>query len=179
MTILENPAVKRVESSLRQSGSESRIIELQDTARSANDAASSIGTELGSIVKSLLFSIDSEPVMTLIAGDMLCDMENLNKVFDIEGKIIRLDAKTVRSVTGFSIGGVAPIGHLTNIPVVIDGSLKRFRTLYAAAGHPHCVFATTFTELKKITKGLVSEEVSIMAVDPDGCKDLNLNLNKL
>ncbi len=164
MSALNRPAVKRVREILKTYNSEAIIIELEETARTANDAAKNIGTELGSIVKSLVFTISSQPVMVLISGDKFCDTKILNNVFGISGKVQRLNAESVRSVTGFSIGGVAPLGHLVEIPVAIDSALQRFNPIYAAAGHPHCVFSTTFEELKIITGGLISEEVSVISV---------------
>ena len=66
-------------------------------------------------------------------------------------------AEEVKNITGFTIGGVAPIGHLNKINVYIDNSLKRFEHLYAAAGHPNCIFKTNYQDLQKITKGLANE----------------------
>ncbi|MBT6441126.1 MAG: YbaK/EbsC family protein, partial [Alphaproteobacteria bacterium] len=147
MSNLEHPAVVRVADALAAAGSNAQVLELAETARSAADAAASIGTELGSIVKSLVFAIGGQPVMALIAGDRQCDTKALPAALGLEGKAKRPDADVVREATGFAIGGVAPVAHTTPVPVVIDESLGRFTTVYAAAGHPYCVFATTMDEL--------------------------------
>jgi prolyl-tRNA editing enzyme YbaK/EbsC (Cys-tRNA(Pro) deacylase) len=157
---LEHPAVRRVQQALRAGGSAAEIIALAETARSAEDAARSIGTALGSIVKSLVFSIDGVPVMALIAGDRRCDPAALPAAFGMAGTVRRADADAVRAATGFAIGGVAPVGHPTPLPVVIDASLTRFATVYAAAGHPHCVFPTTVAELARLTGGRVVDGVA-------------------
>jgi prolyl-tRNA editing enzyme YbaK/EbsC (Cys-tRNA(Pro) deacylase) len=160
MSNLEHPAVVRVADALAAAGSNAQVLELAETARSAADAAASIGTELGSIVKSLVFAIGGQPVMALIAGDRQCDTKALPAALGLEGKAKRPDADVVRAATGFAIGGVAPVAHTTPVPVVIDESLGRFATVYAAAGHPYCVFATTMDELVSLTGGTVSGTIS-------------------
>jgi prolyl-tRNA editing enzyme YbaK/EbsC (Cys-tRNA(Pro) deacylase) len=160
MSNLEHPAVVRVADALAAAGSNAQVLELAETARSAADAAASIGTELGSIVKSLVFAIGGQPVMALIAGDRQCDTKALPAALGLEGKAKRPDADVVREATGFAIGGVAPVAHTTPVPVVIDESLGRFTTVYAAAGHPYCVFATTMDELVSLTGGTVSGTIS-------------------
>lgn len=156
---LDHPSVQRVQTALEAKGSTARVIALAETARSAEDAARSIGTELGSIVKSLVFTIDGQPVMALIAGDRRCDVKALPGALGLAGKVARADADVVRAATGFAIGGVAPVGHGSALPMVIDASLGRFATVYAAAGHPHCVFPTTVEELARLTGGRVVEGI--------------------
>ena len=158
---LAHPAVRRVQAALAEAGSGAQVIALSETARSAEDAAASIGTELGSIVKSLVFVIDGAPVMALVAGDRRCDARALGRALGREGKVRRADADAVRAATGFSIGGVAPLAHETPLPVAIDASLGRFETVYAAAGHPHCVFATSLDELERLTGGTVTAEIAV------------------
>ena len=158
---LAHPAVRRVQAALAEAGSAARVIALSDTARSAEDAASSIGTPLGSIVKSLVFTIGGAPVMALVAGDRRCDTGALAGALGREGRVRRADADAVRAATGFAIGGVAPLAHETPLPVAIDASLGRFETAYAAAGHPHCVFATTIDELARLTGGTVTPEIAV------------------
>ena len=116
------------------------MIELETTARTAEDAARSLGVPVGAIVKSLLFTIDGDPVMALVAGDRRCDTRALAPAFGRSGLVLRADAERVRQATGFVIGGVAPLGHPAPLPTAIDDSLGRFETVYAAAGHPFCVF---------------------------------------
>ena len=159
MSNLEHPSVRRVRAALAEAGSSASVIELSETARSAQDAADSIGTELGSIVKSLIFAVGGKPVMALVAGDRQCDTKVLPVALGLEGKAKRADADLVRGATGFAIGGVAPVAHDQKLPIVIDASLARFVTVYAAAGHPYCVFATTMAELARITGGEVSEDI--------------------
>jgi len=163
--LLERPAVKRVAETLASAGSTAQVLVLADTARTAQDAASSLGCELGAIVKSLVFAIAGQPVMALVAGDRQCDTKVLPAALGMTGKVKRADADVVREITGFSIGGVAPVGHLTALPLVIDQSLARFDKVYAAAGHPHCVFATTADELLRLTGASLSAEISKQPAD--------------
>ena len=158
---IAHPAVRRVQAALAEAGSDAQVIALGSTARSAEDAAASIGTPLGSIVKSLVFTVGGAPVMALVAGDRRCDTKALGRVLGLEGKVRRADADAVRDATGFAIGGVAPLAHETRLPVAIDASLGRFETVYAAAGHPHCVFATTVGELERLTGGTVTPEIAV------------------
>ena len=160
MSNLQHPSVMRVRAWLAQAGSTAEVIELNETARSAQDAADSIGTELGSIVKSLVFAVAGKPVMALVAGDRQCDTKALAVVLGDAGKAKRADADLVREATGFAIGGVAPVAHEQNLPIVIDASLGRFTTVYAAAGHPYCVFATSLAELARLTGAEVREDIA-------------------
>lgn len=157
---LDNASVQRVAAALAEHGIKSRIVELADTARSAQDAADTIGCELGAIVKSLVFTIDGQAVMALIAGDKQCDTKALPGALGLNGKCKRTDADLVRAATGMAIGGVAPVGHSQTVPIVIDASLARFDKIYAAAGHPYCIFQTTLEELNRITTAPVSENIS-------------------
>lgn len=155
MSRLARPAVRRVIEALRAKGSSAEVIELSETARSAQDAADALDVEVGAIVKSLAFAIDDALVMVLLAGDRPCAFEALPAVFGLAGTPRRADAAAIKRVTGFSIGGVAPVGHVRPLPIAIDPSLERFATIYAAAGHPHCVFATSFAELCALTDARV------------------------
>jgi prolyl-tRNA editing enzyme YbaK/EbsC (Cys-tRNA(Pro) deacylase) len=157
---LEHPAVRRVQSALREKGSRADVIELEATARTAEDAARSLGVAVGAIVKSLLFTIDGDPVMALVAGDRRCDTRALAPAFGRGGLVLRADAERVRQATGFVIGGVAPLGHPSPMPTAIDDSLGRFETVYAAAGHPFCVFPTTILELSLLTGGAVTKGIT-------------------
>ncbi|MBT4889965.1 MAG: YbaK/EbsC family protein [Rhodospirillales bacterium] len=157
---LEKEPVRRVRQFLLDVGYGDRVIELDDTARSAQDAANSVGTELGSIVKSLTFMIGETMVMALVAGDHHCVPESLARALNMEGNARRPEADEVKNVTGFSIGGVAPVASNNPMPLVIDHSLKRFETVYAAAGHPHCIFPVTVGDLKRLTGGIVSYSIA-------------------
>ncbi len=156
MSLLEKSSVKQVRQALLDAAHEDTIIELAETARSAEDAANAVGCELGAIVKSLVFTIDRRFVMALVAGDHKCLEENLGRAFNLDGAIGKPKAAEVKGTTGFSIGGVAPIGLKHPLPIVVDRSLKRFETIYAAAGHPHCVFATDVARLTRMTGGFIS-----------------------
>jgi prolyl-tRNA editing enzyme YbaK/EbsC (Cys-tRNA(Pro) deacylase) len=147
---------------LADAGSTAEIIVLDETARTAQDAADSIGCALGAIVKSLVFRVGDAPVMALVAGDRRCDTTALPVLLNLEGRCRRADADFVRDRTGFAIGGVAPVGLVNMVPVAIDGSLERFDAIYAAAGHPYCVFATGLSELQKMTGGKISALSSAM-----------------
>jgi prolyl-tRNA editing enzyme YbaK/EbsC (Cys-tRNA(Pro) deacylase) len=159
--LLDRPAVKRLSDALAAAGSSARIIELAETARTAANAAASLGVAQGAIVKSLVFAVEGKAIMALVAGDRRCDTQALGRALGIAGKIGRADADLVRAATGYSIGGVAPLGHATPLPLVIDSSLRRFATVYAAAGHPHCVFATCVDELASLTGGAVVEDIAV------------------
>ena len=160
MSLLEREAVKSVRDALIDAGLDDTTIELEQTARSAKDAASAIGCELGAIVKSLVFTLEQQFVLALIAGDNKCLEFFLPQVFNLEGRVKRPTASEVKEVTGFTIGGVAPIGMKKQLPTVIDASFKRFDKIYAAAGHPHCVFSITLENLSRVTTAIVSAEVA-------------------
>ena len=160
MSLLANASVRRVQAALEADGSTRTIHELSETARSARDAAAALGCEVGAIVKSLVFLVGERPVMVLVAGDRQCAIEALPAALGFEGEARRADADVVRRATGFAIGGVAPLGHPAPLPTMIDASLGRFATIWAAAGHPHCVFATSLEELTRLTGGTVSAAVA-------------------
>ncbi len=162
MSLLENESVKRVRQALSDAGCDDKVVELEETARTADDAAKALGTALGSIVKSLVFLVGDQPVMALVAGDHKCKPEALPRVLalDDKGDLKRADADQVRAATGYAIGGVAPVGLPTPLPTALDVSLKRFERIYVAAGHPHCVFPTTVPELKRLTGAIVSYNIT-------------------
>ena len=156
MTLLNNEPVKRVEKIIKGFDPKQEIIVLNTSARTALEAASSLNCEVGAIVKSLLFRTESNFTLCLISGDKKASLNKIKKTLRIKDASMA-SAETVKNITGFSIGGVSPIGHLNKIDILIDKSLMRFDTLYAAAGHPNCVFKTNFEDLKKITNGLDEE----------------------
>ena len=159
--LLERTAVERVRAALAAAGSTAEIIALADTARTAQDAARSVGVELGAIVKSLVFAVDGRAVMALVAGDRRCDTAALARALGLDGTVGRADADMVREATGFTIGGVPPIAHATPLATAIDASLGRFATVYAAAGHPHCVFGTSPDELARLTGAPVVDDIGV------------------
>ena len=140
------------------------VIELEETARSAVDAANSLDVEVGAIVKTLVFVVRRQnheiPVIALVSGDKRCNTDAFSKLLDIEGKIVKPDADRVKEITGFSIGGVSPIGLPNELHLIIDSSLKRFETIWSAAGHAHCVFAATYKQLKEMTNATESDEIT-------------------
>ena len=156
MILLDKETVKRVEKLLKKFNQKQRVIILDASARTALEAASSLSCEVGAIVKSLLFKTDNSFTLFLVPGDKRASLNKIKKNLIIENASMA-SADDVKKITGFTIGGVSPIGHLNKIPVVIDKSLKRFDILYAAAGHPNCLFKIDFTDLQKITEGLIEE----------------------
>lgn len=161
--LLNRPAVKRVAEALEEAGAEGKVIALAETARTAEDAAAGLGCALGAIVKSLVFTVGGQAVMALVSGDRRCDTKALRTALALDGKVRRADADTVREATGFTIGGVAPLAHPNRLPIVMDEGLFRFDAVYAAAGHPHCVFATTPAELARISLAPVDNRIGLAA----------------
>ena len=150
--LLKKEPVKRAEKAIKAFDSKLKIICLEQTARTAQDAATALGCNVGAIVKSLLFRAGDNFILCLVSGDKRC---SLNKVKKITNKkdVCMADAEQVKSQTGFSIGGVSPVAHLQPLKILIDQSLKRFKNVFGAAGHPNCVFKISYDQLKKITKG--------------------------
>ena len=156
MSLLEKEPVRRVEKFLRDFDKNQKIIVLNTSARTALEAATSLGCEVGAIVKSLLFKTESNFTLCLVAGDKKVSLNKIKKILNIKD-VSMASADDVKNVTGYTIGGVSPIGHLNKIYILIDKSLNRFNSLFAAAGHPNCVFEISFTDLIKITNGSTDE----------------------
>ena len=156
MTLLDKDPVKRVEKCLKEFDQTQKVIILDSSARTASDAASSLSCEIGAIVKSLLFKTENNFILCLVSGDKKASLIKIKKMLSIKD-VSMSSAEDVKNITGFTIGGVSPIGHLNKIDIFIDNSLKRFDNLYAAAGHPNCVFKINFTDLQKISKGSIRE----------------------
>ena len=156
MTLLEKEPVKRVEKILQEFGGAQKITVLDTSARTALEAASSLGCEVGAIIKSLLFKTGSNFTLCLVAGDKRASLNKIKKTLKIKDASMA-SAEDVKNITGYTIGGVSPIGHLKKINILIDKSLNRFNALFAAAGHPNCVFEIDFNNLQKITKGYTEE----------------------
>jgi Cys-tRNA(Pro) deacylase len=147
---------QRVQAALRELGVEIEVMELDASTRTAQQAADAIGTELGSIVKSLVFLADGKPIIVLVAGDRRADPARLKALLRAR-RVMIADANQVRQATGFAIGGVPPIGHQTALSVWIDRSLSRFETVYAAAGGPRAIFPIAFSRLVALTEGSVAD----------------------
>jgi prolyl-tRNA editing enzyme YbaK/EbsC (Cys-tRNA(Pro) deacylase) len=124
--------------------------------KTAADAAAAIGVELGQIVKSLVFLVDDEPVMALMAGDNMLDEAKLSAALG-GGKVGRADADIVRGATGFPIGGVPPFGHTSALPVLVDEGLLRWQEVWAAAGTWTDVFPIVPDELVRVSGGRVTD----------------------
>ena len=154
--ILEKEPVKRVQEFINQFDSKLKISILDTTARTAKDAAESLGCEVGAIVKSLVFRADDTFLICLIAGDKRCSLNKLKKVID-KKDVCMANADEVKTNTGFSIGGVAPVAHLKKLNILIDQSLGRFQSVFAAAGHPNSIFKIEYDKLVQMTKGEVKE----------------------
>ena len=158
MSLLHKEPVKRVEQVLKAFDPKLTVIVLKTSARTAIEAATSLGCEVGAIVKSLLFKTEDSFTLCLVAGDKRASLNRIKKALKIKDASMA-SAEDVKNITGYTIGGVSPIGHLKKIEILIDKSLSRFNLLFAAAGHPNCVFKIDFTNLKKITNG-VTEEIT-------------------
>ncbi len=156
MSLLNKEPVKRVEKFLKRFDLELKVIQLNSSARTALEAASSLGCDVGAIVKSLVFKTDNKFTLCLVAGDKKASLNKIKKNLNFKD-VSMASANDVKNITGFTIGGVSPVGHLNKIDVYIDNSLDRFGTLFAAAGHPNCVFEINYLNLQKITNGLVKE----------------------
>ena len=150
--VLEKAAVKRVAQALIDHQMGGQIKVLTDSARSAAEAASALGIEVGQIASSILFKMpDDSPLLVITSGRHRVDTELVAKSLNLSA-LGRVDADYVKEKSGFSIGGVAPIGWLNPATIIIDEALNDYEIVWAAAGHPHAVFPTTFSELAKITK---------------------------
>ena len=120
------------------------------------DSANSLNCEVGAIVKSLLIKIENDFLLCLVSGDKRCSLNKLKKIS--EKKNVRMaSADEVKSQTGYTIGGVSPVGHINKIQIFIDNSLSRFTDIFAAAGHPNAIFKINYEKLIQITKGDVKD----------------------
>ena len=154
--LLNKGPVKKVREFIKKFDPKLEVLVLDTTARTAQDAANSLKCEVGAIVKSLLFRTENSFLICLIAGDKRCSLNKLKKTLQ-KKDVSMANADEVKKNTGFSIGGVAPVAHATSLDILIDNSLNRFPYIFAAAGHPNCVFKITYDDLIKITKGSEKE----------------------
>tara|TARA_A100000164_G_scaffold203903_1_gene180925 strand:+ start:199 stop:681 length:483 start_codon:yes stop_codon:yes gene_type:complete len=155
-SILNKEPVLRAEKSLKQFNSDLEVIVLDQTARTANDAATALSCKVGAIVKSLLFRVGDSFVLCLVSGDKKCSLNKLKKILN-EKDVSMANPEEVKKVTGYTIGGVSPIGHLTKIKIFIDETLNRFSSIFAAAGHPNAVFEINFENLITLTSGEIKD----------------------
>ncbi|MDC1129069.1 YbaK/EbsC family protein [Candidatus Pelagibacter sp.] len=156
MSLLDKEPVKRAEKFLKNFDQSLEVIILENSARTAQNAATALVCDVGAIVKSLLFKTENTFILCLVAGDKRCSLNKIKKIKD-KKDISMASPEEVKTQTGYTIGGVSPIGHLEKIEIIIDNSLERFNELFAAAGHPNCVFKINFKDIQKITNGKVED----------------------
>ncbi len=151
--LIKRKSVVKVKNFLDIYNKDIELIVLNETARTANDAAKSLNTEVGSIVKSLLFK-DSEKKfhLCLVSGDKYASIKKISDLINLP--ITKANADECKEFTGFSIGGISPIA-LDNIPssILIDTNLSKYKKVFAAAGHPYVVFGVSYFTLCDLTKG--------------------------
>lgn len=152
----EQQSVVIVRETLKRLGARGEVRRLDDSARTAKEAADALGIEVGQIASSLIFLADGEPVLVIASGGHRVDTTMLSAI--LEGaEITKANADDVRQATGFAIGGVAPVGHPEPLRTIVDIALSRYDEVWAAGGHPHYVFPTSYDELLRITAGEAAE----------------------
>jgi prolyl-tRNA editing enzyme YbaK/EbsC (Cys-tRNA(Pro) deacylase) len=154
--VTEQQSVIRVREALARLGARGQVRELDDSARTAQQAADALGIEIGQIANSLIFLADGEPVLVMASGGHRVDTMQLASMLEVN-EIAKASADDVRKATGFAIGGVAPVGHTHPLRTIVDIALSRYDEVWAAGGHPHYVFPTTYDELLRITAGEAGE----------------------
>jgi Cys-tRNA(Pro) deacylase len=145
-----------VRAALADAGVETTIVEFADSTRTAQDAARAIGTSVAQIVKSLVFVADGRPILVLASGANRVDVTKLARLAGA-ARVEKAAAEATRAATGFSIGGVPPVGHRVPLPVYVDETLMTYEVVYAAAGTPHAVFPIAPATLARITSGAVRD----------------------
>jgi len=153
---MDHPAVDRVRAALSAAGSTTEVRVLDASARTAQQAADQIGVEVGQIANSLVFAADGEPLLVLTSGAHRVDTAKVAALIGAT-KVRRADPDFVRDRTGFVIGGVAPVGHTSPVRTLVDVTLADYDQVWAAAGHAHTVFPTTYAELVRLTGGTPAE----------------------
>ena len=154
--LLNKEPVKRVIETLSKFNKNLKVQILKKTARTAKEAANALNCEEGAIVKSLVFKTGTEFLVCLISGDKRCSLNKLKKVIS-KKDVSMASADDVKAQTGFTIGGVSPVGHINDLNIIIDKTLERFQIVYAAAGHPNSIFKIGISKLKDLTKGRVED----------------------
>ena len=151
-----HPSAQRVADAAARLGMKIEIVTFDHSTRTAEEAAAAIGCQVGQIVKSLVFTVASQPVIALVSGDNKLDTRKLAELFGVGRKQVeRASADTVRQATGYAIGGVPPIGHVKRTAIYIDEDLTRHEIIWAAAGTPNTVFAIKPDALVQATQGQV------------------------
>lgn len=155
--VLQSRSVERVREALASAGLSVEIVELPGAARTAMAAAGFLGCDLGQIANSLVFRAEGceSGLLVMASGARRVDLGKLASL--VQAPVGKADAKFVRKYTGYVIGGVPPLGHVTALRAFVDVSLAHYCALWAAAGHPHAVFRLTYEELLGITRGQPAE----------------------
>ena len=159
MSQSEHPSVTKFRKAAADLGVRGEVIQTKETARTADEAAATLGVQVGQIVKSLVFEADGETVLVLTSGENKVDTNKVALAFDV-ARVGKADADKTREVTGYAIGGVPPLGHVTKMKILIDETFKKFDEIWAAAGHPHFVFPTTYEELVRLS-GAIPTDVAL------------------
>jgi prolyl-tRNA editing enzyme YbaK/EbsC (Cys-tRNA(Pro) deacylase) len=146
---------ERVQTALLENGLSISVIQVSESARTADEAAAAVNAHVSQIVKSLVFLVSGDPVLALVSGSNRLDSAKLEPIAG--GTIERADADVVRAATGFAIGGVSPVGHPSPLPVFCDRDLLDHDVVWAAAGTPHHVFPIAPADLVRITGATVAE----------------------
>jgi Cys-tRNA(Pro) deacylase len=149
-------SVARVRAALAERGLPVEILEFPASTRTAEDAARAVGTSVAQIVKSLVFVADGRPVLALASGRHRVDVRKVARLAGA-ARVEKASAEITRTATGFSIGGVPPVGHLRPLPTYLDETLLAHTVVYAAAGTPYAVFAITPPDLVRITAAVVGD----------------------
>lgn len=152
----EQQSVIKVREALRLLGARGEVRALDDSARTAKEAADALGIEVGQIANSLIFMADGEPVLVMASGGHRVDLMQIAAILEVN-HVEKATADQVRKATGFAIGGVAPVGHPEPLRTIVDIALAQYDEIWAAGGHPHYVFPTTYDELLRITAGEAAE----------------------
>ena len=154
--IVNKEPIQRVTKVLEVFDKSLKVQILQETARTAKDAANALNCEEGAIVKSLVFRVETEFLICLVSGDKRCSLNKLKKIIK-KKDVTMASADEVKAQTGFTIGGVSPVGHINELNILIDKTLERFQIVYAAAGHPNSIFKIDISKLKDLTKGRIED----------------------
>ena len=149
--VLQSPSVQRVSAKLKELGIKGEVHVLSDSARTAQEAADALGILVGQVASSIVFKLDDEsPLLVITSGRHRVDTKLVAEKLGIV-KLHRVDADYVKEKSGFSIGGVSPVGWINPATILIDEALNDYEIVWAAAGHPHSVYPTTFAELVAAT----------------------------
>ena len=149
--VLQNPSVQRVSAKLKELGAKGEVRVLSESARTAQEAADALGILVGQVASSIVFKLDDEsPLLVITSGRHRVDTKLVAEKLGVT-KLHRVDADYVKEKSGFSIGGVSPVGWVSQATILIDEALNDYEVVWAAAGHPHSVYPTTYDELIQCT----------------------------